>query len=76
MARPSQDEFAPLPYFNWDSRPDTVPLDTDECATALFLANGDVKGAADLLKVTVRQLQKLVRKVHRLQRVIERMKEP
>jgi hypothetical protein len=72
MTKPSPDEFVPLPY----SRPDTVPLDVDECATALYLANGDMKGAADRLKVTERQLRKLVRKHHKLQRVIERVKEP
>jgi hypothetical protein len=76
MTRPSPDEFVPLPYFGWDSRPETLLLDVDECATALYLANGNVKRAADLLKVTERQLQKLVRKHHKLQRVIERMKEP
>jgi hypothetical protein len=49
IARPSPDEFVQLPYGPWDSRPETLPLDVDECATALFLANGNVKGAADLL---------------------------
>jgi hypothetical protein len=76
LARPQPDEFVPLPYWPWDSRPETLPLSVDESETALFLANGDLQGAADLLKVTVQQLQKLVRKTHRLQSLIKRMREP
>ena len=76
MARPHPGEFVQLPYGPWDSRPETLPLDVDESATALYLANGDVKGAARLLKVTEWQLKKLIRKHHKLQRVIERMQEP
>jgi hypothetical protein len=73
--RPSPDEFVPLPWFPWDSRPDTVPLDTDEIATALYLANGDLQAAAALLKVTVAQLKKPIRKTPRLQQLIERLRE-
>ena len=30
-------EFLPLPYFPYDERPVTVPLDVEECATALYI---------------------------------------
>ena len=36
-------EFLPLPYFLWLSRPDSLPLDVDEIATALFLSHGDLE---------------------------------
>jgi hypothetical protein len=37
MARPSPDEFFPLPFFPYKERPLTIPLDIEECATALYL---------------------------------------
>jgi hypothetical protein len=74
--KPEPDEFVPLPYFPWKSRPDSLPLDTDEIATALYLANGDLKAAAARLKVTVAQLRKTIRKTPFLQRLIERSRTP
>jgi hypothetical protein len=69
MSRPSPDEFLPLPYFPWLSRPTTVPLDVEEAATALFLDGGDVKAAASRLKVSATTLNRLVRRCPRLQRL-------
>jgi hypothetical protein len=69
MSRPSPDEFLPLPYFPWLSRPTTVPLDVEECATAIYLAKGDIGAAAALLKVSATQLKKVVRRYPRLQRL-------
>jgi hypothetical protein len=75
VSRPQPDEFVCLPYYGcWDQRPDSLPLDLDEVATALFLANGDLKAAADLLKVTVAQLKKPIRRTPRLQHLIERIR--
>jgi hypothetical protein len=62
-------EFLPLPYFPWLSRPETVPLDVEEAATALFLDGGDVKAAASRLKVSTSTLNRLVRRCPRLQRL-------
>jgi hypothetical protein len=76
MAYPKPDEFLPLPYYPYDSRPESMPLSNDEAATALYLAKGDLKAAAALLKVTVVQLKKPIRKDLRLQRLIERLHEP
>ncbi len=62
-------EFLPLAFFPWDSRPETVPLDPEEVATALYLAEGDPSAAACLLKVTPAQLSRIVRKSPRLLRL-------
>lgn len=64
-----EQEFAPLPYFPWSERPETVPLEHDEAATALFLAHGDTHVAAGLLKVAHVRLQRLMRGSPRLQRI-------
>ena len=46
-------EFIPLPFYPWTERPSTLPLDPDECATAIHVAKGDIpKAAAALLKVS------------------------
>jgi hypothetical protein len=55
-------EFEPLPYYSWDSRPASVPLAYDEAATALYLARGDLRRAAAILKVPPKQLQGLIRR--------------
>jgi hypothetical protein len=62
-------EFEPLAYFPWDERPDSVPLTHDEAATAIFLAKGDLKEAARLLKVRHAQFSRLVRRIPQLQRI-------
>jgi hypothetical protein len=76
MSRPSHDEFLPLPYFPWLSRPETLPLDVEEAATALYLDGGDVKAAASRLKVLVTQLKKIVRRSPRLQRLSDNLAGP
>ena len=76
MREYSRDEFVPLPFFPWIERPLTLPLDDDECATALFLAKGDVNAAADRLKVMPARLQRSIRKSRRLIRLCEDLREP
>jgi hypothetical protein len=76
MAKPDPSEFVQLPYYSWSSRPETLPLSVDEVATALYLADGDLKAAAATLKVTLWQLKKLVRKTHRLQVLVEQLRAP
>lgn len=63
-------EFLPLPYYPWDERPFTFPLDQDECATALHLTGGDLPNAAKLLRVPLHKLNRQVVHHPRLQRVI------
>jgi hypothetical protein len=70
IRKPDASEFLALPYFTWLSRPDTIPLDVEEAATALFLKNGDVGKAAERLKVTVARLNKTIGKSPGLQRLI------
>lgn len=64
------EEFAPLPYYPWDERPPTLPLSTEEAATAIHLANGQVPRAAELLKTPVFRLARLIRASPRLQRIL------
>jgi hypothetical protein len=64
-------EFAPLPYYPWDERPSTLPLDADECATAIHLANGDLALASQLLKIPIVRLTRLVKQSPRLQRILD-----
>ena len=68
--REHDEEFAPLPFFPWDSRPPTLPLDPDECATAIHLAQGDLPRACALLKVPQFKLEREVRRHPNLQRIL------
>jgi hypothetical protein len=69
MARPSPDEFFQLPYFGWLERPLNLPLDVEDCATAIYLENGDLDAAASRLKVTPARLNKVVCRSPRLMRL-------
>ena len=62
-------EFTPLPYYPWDERPLTLPLDSDECATAIHLAQGDLPRAAELLKVPLYKLNRALAHHPRLARI-------
>jgi hypothetical protein len=64
-------EFAPLPFYPWDERPPTVPLDFEEAATAVHLAHGSLPAAARLLKCPEVRLKRLLRQSPRLQRVLD-----
>ena len=68
-------EFIPLPFYPWTQRPDTLPLDPDECATAIHIAKGDIPKAADLLKVPEFRLNRLIRRTPRLQHVLSEANE-
>jgi hypothetical protein len=64
-------EFVPLPYYPWDERPHTVPLDPDECATAIHVAHGSLPKAAALLRIPLIRLSRAIRAHPRLQRVLD-----
>jgi hypothetical protein len=70
MRRPTADEFVTLPWYNWDARPETVPLSEEEAETAIYLANGDLNTAASLVKVTRARLNRAIRKYPRLQQLV------
>jgi hypothetical protein len=74
--RPQPDEFLPLPYFLWDCRPETLPLDVDEIATALFLGQAHLGKAAERLKVSEKRLKRSIRANPKLLRLIEALKAP
>jgi hypothetical protein len=63
-------EFIPLPFYPFSERPPTLPLDPDECATAIHIAQGDLPKAADLLKVPQFKLEREVRRHPNLARIL------
>lgn len=63
-------EFEPLPYYPWEERPPTLPIDAEEAATAIHLGH-NLPAAALLLKVPEFRLQRLVRASPRLQRILD-----
>jgi hypothetical protein len=69
------EEFIPLPFYPWDSRPPSLPLDPDECATAIHIAQGDLPAAANLLKVPLHKLNRQIRNHPRLARVLQETNE-
>jgi hypothetical protein len=78
MSQPSPDfkprkydasEFVPLPFYPFDERSLSLPLDVEEAATAIYIARGDINAAAALLKVTPARLNRIVRASPRLMRL-------
>ena len=63
-------EFTPLPFYGWAERPSTLPLDPDECATAIHIAEGDLPKASALLKVPQFKLEREVRRHPNLTRIL------
>jgi hypothetical protein len=55
--------------YPWIERPRTLPIDFDEAATAIHLAHGELIKAAQLLKVGLHRLTRLVKQSPRLQRI-------
>ena len=64
-----EDEFLPLPYYSYDQRPSTTPIDPEEAATALYLAEGEIALAAQTLKVEPLRLVRVIRRSPRLTRL-------
>jgi hypothetical protein len=65
--------YLPLPFYNWPERPHSIPLDVEEVATSLFLADGNVSAAAERLRVPPARLNKCIRKSPRLIRLQARL---
>jgi hypothetical protein len=57
-----------MPY---DERPASLPLDREECRTALWRVRGNISQAAEILKVPSSRLRAFVRSSPNLQREIE-----
>lgn len=47
-----------MPY---DQRPDSLPLDVDECRTAIWMVRGNVTKAAEIMKVPSSRLRNFVK---------------
>lgn len=68
-------DLVPIPTQPWDVRPIELPLDADECRTALWMAKGNITEAAVLLKVSSKRLRKFVNGSEYLLQELEESKE-
>lgn len=68
-------DLLPLPTAPWDKRPTELPLDTEECRTALWLCQGNISEAAEMVKVSPARFRTFVNNSEYLKREIEEAKE-
>lgn len=61
-ARSIPTDLVPLPTQPYAERPMDLPLDREECRTAIWRANGNVSRAAEILKVTSLRLRNFIKK--------------
>lgn len=54
-------DLMPLPTMPYPERPDSLPLDVEECRTALWMHNGNVTEAAKTLKVSSSRLRSFIK---------------
>lgn len=59
-------DLVPLPTTPYEERPNSLPLDVEECRTALWLERGNIPDAALRLKVTPIRLRNFVQNSPRL----------
>lgn len=59
-------DLRPLPTAPYDERPNSLPLDVEECRTALWLERGNIPDAAARLKITPIRLRAFVNNSPRL----------
>ena len=55
-------DLVALPTMPYSERPLELPLDTEECRTAIWMASGNITEAAKLLKITSIRLRNFVKK--------------
>lgn len=65
------DNLNTLPTMPYNERPDDLPLDIEECRTALWLCKGNITDAASMLKVRSSRLRAFVKASPYLQRETE-----
>lgn len=68
-------DLVPLPTMPYDKRPDALPLDIEECRTAIWLERGNITLAADRLKVRSSRLRAFVKNSPRLQEECDEARE-
>jgi hypothetical protein len=55
-------DLVALPTMPYSERPPELPLDVEECRTAIWMASGNITDAAKILKVTSIRLRNFVKK--------------
>ncbi len=55
------DDLVALPTMPYRERPEELPLDVEECRTALWMVQGNVTEAAKILKTTSQRLRRFVK---------------
>jgi hypothetical protein len=68
-------DLIPLPTMPYDTRPDSLPLDVEECRTAIWRTRGNVTKAAQLLKIESIRLRRFIKSSPRLSAEIEEAQE-
>lgn len=68
-------DLVPLPTTPYEQRPSSLPLDIEECRTAIWLSRGNVTEAAKRLKITPARLRAFVKNSPRLQDECEEARE-
>lgn len=59
-------DLIPLPTMPYDARPDELPLDVEECRTAIWRSKGNITEAAKILKTSSLRLRRFVASSPRL----------
>ena len=73
MSEPA--DLIPLPTMPWDNRPSELPLDIEECRTALWMTRGNITKAAKVMKVPSDRFRRFVRSSPRLSATVEEAQE-
>lgn len=61
-------DLVPLPTMPYDRRPVEIPLDVEECRTAIWKAKGNISRASEYLKIPSTRLRNFVEKSPYLKR--------
>jgi hypothetical protein len=64
-------DLTTLPTMPYAERPDDLPLDVEECRTAIWMTKGNITEAADILKISSARLRRFVRASVYLSREVE-----
>lgn len=68
-------DLVSLPTSPWDERPTELPLDVEECRTAVWIARGNITKAAEVLKVSSQRLRRFIEHSPRLSAEVLEAKE-
>lgn len=68
-------DLMPLPTMPYDERPDEIPLNVEECRTAIWRCKGNISDAAKIMKVSPSRFRTFVRNSPRLSREADEARE-